>query len=439
MAISCASAGNCVAGGNYTDSGELHGFVANETNGVWSSAAKLPGIETLTTKLSQVATISCPAIGRCTLTGRYQLSGQNFGEFVADEINGVWGNVQAMPGSNALGIVSVGSNYLSCPTAGNCALSGYYTDGGHKQQSYVDAEVNGTWGSVEELPGTAALNVGGDAEVVGVSCPSPGNCAVSGHYSDNTGKYQDFVDDQVNGTWGTAQEVPGMSTLNTGGDADSEAISCGSVGNCVETGYLKNNGHRQAYEAAEVSGTWGVATILPGSVALNEGQDARALVISCPSSGNCAVSGYYTDSVGNVQIFVDNEVNGVWGTTEAVPALISMNANGDAWTNALTCTSAGNCLVDGYYDDSSGNYQAFIAAESNGVWGSAFQVPGSAAANAGGDAEGGGLSGVRLGVTALSRGTMSILRERNAHSSVLIRRRTPPRTWWDRRGTAAQR
>jgi hypothetical protein len=33
------------------------------------------------------------------------------------------------------------------------------------------------WGTAEAVPGLAALNRGGDAQVVSVSCSSAGNCA----------------------------------------------------------------------------------------------------------------------------------------------------------------------------------------------------------------------------------------------------------------------
>jgi hypothetical protein len=53
--------------------------------------------------------------------------------------------------------------------------------------------VNGTWKAAVEVPGTAALNAGGDAAVYSVSCASAGKCAADGEYSASTGNYQAFV------------------------------------------------------------------------------------------------------------------------------------------------------------------------------------------------------------------------------------------------------
>jgi hypothetical protein len=41
------------------------------------------------------------------------------------------------------------------------------------------------WGKAQEVPGTAALNTGRDAEITSVSCASAGNCSAVGDYTDN--------------------------------------------------------------------------------------------------------------------------------------------------------------------------------------------------------------------------------------------------------------
>src|SRR5258708_12280571 len=42
----------------------------------------------------------------------------------------------------------------------------------------------GTWRTAIEVPGSGALNKGGNAEVFSVSCASAGNCAAGGLYTD---------------------------------------------------------------------------------------------------------------------------------------------------------------------------------------------------------------------------------------------------------------
>ena len=43
------------------------------------------------------------------------------------------------------------------------------------------------------MPGTAALNSGGDASVNSVSCAAAGDCAAGGYYKDGSDHYQAFV------------------------------------------------------------------------------------------------------------------------------------------------------------------------------------------------------------------------------------------------------
>jgi hypothetical protein len=51
----------------------------------------------------------------------------------------------------------------------------------------------GGWGAAKEVPGTAKLNQGGDAELLSVSCGSAGNCSAGGDYTNKSGHSQAFV------------------------------------------------------------------------------------------------------------------------------------------------------------------------------------------------------------------------------------------------------
>ena len=51
----------------------------------------------------------------------------------------------------------------------------------------------GTWRTAIEVPGLGSLNKGGEAQVHSVSCGSAGNCAAGGYYTDRQGHAQGFV------------------------------------------------------------------------------------------------------------------------------------------------------------------------------------------------------------------------------------------------------
>jgi hypothetical protein len=113
---------------------------------------------------------------------------------------------------------------------------------------FVVNQVNGTWHTAIEVPGTAALNQGGHAFLTSVSCGAAGNCSAGGFYLDSSGAFQAFVVNQVNGTWHTAIEVPGTAALNRGGSAEIASVSCASAGECSAGGdYTDSSGHGQVF------------------------------------------------------------------------------------------------------------------------------------------------------------------------------------------------
>jgi hypothetical protein len=59
--------------------------------------------------------------------------------------------------------------------------------------SAAAAAPGGTWGSAQEVPGTAALNSGGRALVLSMSCAAAGNCGAGGFYTDSSRHAQAFV------------------------------------------------------------------------------------------------------------------------------------------------------------------------------------------------------------------------------------------------------
>jgi hypothetical protein len=72
--VSCGSAGNCAAGGYYTDgSGGGQGFAAAEKNGRWGRAAGIPGLAALNEDGdAAVLSLWCTPAGSCTAGGYYE-------------------------------------------------------------------------------------------------------------------------------------------------------------------------------------------------------------------------------------------------------------------------------------------------------------------------------------------------------------------------------
>jgi hypothetical protein len=97
-AISCPSAGNCVAGGTLGYGRQA--FLVTETGGTWGSPQVVSGASDVD---ASVTAISCPKIGYCEAGGNYDaqpagpLPGVGY-PFVVDETGGAWGSATPLSG-----------------------------------------------------------------------------------------------------------------------------------------------------------------------------------------------------------------------------------------------------------------------------------------------------------------------------------------------------
>jgi len=142
---------------------------------------------------------------------------------------GIWGTATSIPGTNAFPQV-LGSGWVtsvSCAKPDECSAGGAYPDSHGYSHAFVANAVNGTWHTAVKILGTG-LNKGYPTSVNSVSCAKPGDCSAGGYYQDSAGNDQAFVADEVNGTWHTAIEVPGTAALNASRNASVNSVSCAS-------------------------------------------------------------------------------------------------------------------------------------------------------------------------------------------------------------------
>jgi hypothetical protein len=99
------------------------------------------------------------------------------------------------------------------------------------------------------VPGLATLNAGGDAQISLMSCASAGSCSAGGTYT-RAGRshyVRAFVVGQQDGRWGRARPVTGTG-VGTSPLADIGALSFGAAGSCGAGGfYTDRSGHQQAF------------------------------------------------------------------------------------------------------------------------------------------------------------------------------------------------
>jgi hypothetical protein len=189
QAVSCSSARNCSAVGSYGAGATPVAYTADEVNGSWGAAHLVTGLATRSRGgQSVLGYVSCVA-DYCSATGFYQAgsSGKYFG-FEADKVHGSWQSARPIPVAAPLVSAKGSQMYaVSCVAPGNCAVGGTGGDT-HGARALIEDEQTYTWDTATEVPGSAALNKGGDAAVYALSCPAPGNCAATGYYTPAVGK-----------------------------------------------------------------------------------------------------------------------------------------------------------------------------------------------------------------------------------------------------------
>jgi hypothetical protein len=96
--------------------------------------------------------------------------------------------------------------------------------------------------------------------------------------------------------------------------------------------------------------------------------------LSCSSAGNCSAGGAYSDSAGNVEGLVLNEVKGVWKAPVRLLPPSGADKDPSLTINSLSCASAGNCAAVGSFEDTHRNGQSLVADEVRGMWKRAQKV-----------------------------------------------------------------
>lgn len=414
--VSCASAGNCAAGGRYFDASlRAHAFVLIERNGRWGRAIEVPGLAAGSPKYADISSVSCAPAGGCAAGGYYQDASSRYHAFVTNERNGKWGRLTTVfsaraksvftrvrslscpaPGRCTVGggrppfVVNEvkgrwsraiqlptkdknGSVVVSCASAGNCA-AGWGT--------FVVRERNGRWGRPVRVPGLSALGTG--AAITSVSCTSAVNCAVGGSYGLASGATEVFVASERRGRWGKAIEVPGFTALNQEGSGDLASVSCVSAGNCVAGGDYAapadfQGGAFEAFVASERDGRWGKAIEVPGIPPPSTGicqpdsnscVAGRVLSVSCAADRICAVGGWYdTPAISGQVAFVASYKNGRWGKVTQIPGLEALDTAKSSQVNSVSCPPVGSCAAGGSYSTTEPLIgPAFVVSENNGTW-----------------------------------------------------------------------
>jgi hypothetical protein len=192
--VSCPAAGNCsIVGGYYDTSGHVQGLLLNESGGTWTAhKAALPS-DAATDPSVFLGSVSCVSAGDCSAVGDYN-NGAHAQGLLLTESSGTWGTGLAMtlPAGTAPD-ASVSMNSVSCVSAGNCGAVGDY-ETATTEHALLLQQSSGTWRTaVEPTNPSNAATANPEAELDVVSCPSAGNCVALGDYEDSASHFQGLL------------------------------------------------------------------------------------------------------------------------------------------------------------------------------------------------------------------------------------------------------
>jgi hypothetical protein len=198
--VACVSTDNCTALGTFTDvAGAVEGMTVTETHATWARALTMAmpsgAAANPHTFFYGYGGLTCASIGNCSAGGQYLVGTSTYEGFFINEVHGTWhaATEMAMPAGALMAGRNGGVVAVSCRSAGNCSAGAAYVDGSGAYQALVVNEVAGQWriGQKVTLP-TGNNTVGIDGGVYGLICHATGPCTATGSYLKTSTNYEGF-------------------------------------------------------------------------------------------------------------------------------------------------------------------------------------------------------------------------------------------------------
>ena len=192
--LACTARGECVAVGEAND----RPMLAVQTHGVWAPArtvAPPPGVRfTSNEGVGHLFAVTCPTAGNCVAVGNYAASNGS-GAMAISEVRGVWRHAQRIPlpanASNrrrrSFGLPPLLLS-VACTSPGSCVAVGSYSDAdvdlGADGLPVAAEETNGDWRRALQLnlPNDATASLPQTSWLTSVACPDQAECFAAGFY-----------------------------------------------------------------------------------------------------------------------------------------------------------------------------------------------------------------------------------------------------------------
>jgi outer membrane protein OmpA-like peptidoglycan-associated protein len=162
--------------------------------------------------------------------------------------------------------------------------------------------------------------------------------------------------------------VDSASSSSTGNSFD--AVTCVSATRCVAVGQLGVAAGGVALIDVESAGAWSYRRAPMPSDASTTSPNGVLDAVSCASASGCVAVGSYANTVAgstDQQALIDVGTGGAWATV-AVPLPAGASSTPQNSLDSVSCSSVGNCTAVGTYESAAGNQRALLVVETAGTW-----------------------------------------------------------------------
>jgi hypothetical protein len=359
--VACSAVGSCGAVGSYEPKVDVSRAAATtETGGKWSQAVEVEA--PVATGTAALTAISCTSAGNCVAAGYYAYNDEaEFAPMIAIETGGVWAKAEAVElPANAAVEKKLGQDSLlgsiACDPAGSCTTGGeYFLESPREEVAMTVTKTGGKW-KATELPAPEHSAAQPEDVVSSISCPASGSdCTAVGAYRTASSGLQALVTlGEAGGVFATPTElaVPlGAVEFASGG---LPLISCPASGSCLTIDPYKTEGGQDAsYVATSSGGVWGAASELP--------ETGELLGAACPQTGACAAVGF------SGQAIAASGVGTSWSASSAITLPTGADTSTESRLTSVACPAEGSCVAVGDYATGSRLRQGMVTYASGTV------------------------------------------------------------------------
>jgi hypothetical protein len=300
--VTCTTAQSCVAVGTFTDnSGSAQALLAVERGTSWTaSELRLPSDAASNPKAS-LRGVACATAANCVAVGNYTDTAGRGQALVATDANGKWTAIEVSP-TNTGASPGAFLAAVSCPRANACtAVGGVTTNSSGSGFAIVATELSGAWTATQLIEPGNAFHKNRSAALEGIACSAPGNCAAGGQYlvneTNGSVEYEALEATEAKGAW-SSEEVVAPPYKDTSSDYGTLfAFACPPSRPCFAVGSYQAGGSDgpgfRAMTATATNGRWTMTTVGAPPDARHSTSDQLDAVGCVPGGASCVAVGSY--------------------------------------------------------------------------------------------------------------------------------------------------